>query len=261
MVPEEAEKFLQSWSGQGLIAEEGLGYRFPAWAIPKLEGWPAPYFYLPEVDSTQDELRELAELGAPAGTLVIAELQHAGRGRRGGKWESPPGAGLTFSVLLRPPSPGPYQLALSLAVQGAAGVGRVKWPNDILAPDGGKLAGILLEGAWRGDNLRYLLAGVGVNFAPSLQPGRSGIWQWSGLGRKDFLYRFWQHLQRWTTSSALAQAPEVFAQRWGALGQTVTAHTPSGDVTGKVVAIDPEGALVLEAPGAVRIPAGWLETS
>lgn len=255
---EQAQKILAGWLAQGLVLRAEGGYRLPGWAIANLEGWHGPYYYLPEVGSTQDELRSLAEAGAAVGTLVVAEIQRSGRGRRGQLWESAPGAGLTFSILLRPELPGPYQLALALAVQEAAGVERVKWPNDILAPDGAKLAGILLEAVWRGTSLRYLLAGVGLNFAPPGQAGRSGLWQWSRLSRRDFLLRFQERWQAWQSPLALAEAPETFAQRWGGLGKIVTVHTPAGELTGRAVGIDSEGALLLEAGETRRVPAGWL---
>ncbi len=108
-----------------------------------------PYRYLGRVGSTQDVLRAWAEEGAPEGALVLAEVQEKGRGRRGRPWESRPGASLTFSLLLRPslplPALGLLPLLSGLALREAVGVGGLKWPNDLLAPDGRKLAGC----SWR----------------------------------------------------------------------------------------------------------------
>ena len=112
---------------------------------------------LDECDSTNRELLRRAERGAPVGTVIVADRQSAGRGRRGRSWLSAPEASLTFSLLWRFNGP-PGQLAgLSLAVGvalarglealGAQGI-RLKWPNDVLlAVDGdfAKLAGILIE--------------------------------------------------------------------------------------------------------------------
>ena len=103
-------------------------------------------------DSTNVVLLARAEAGAPSGSVVIAESQTAGRGRRGRAWLSAPGDSLTFSLLWRF-APGTIPLGLSLAVGVAvthalAKVGAVgtalKWPNDVLK-DGKKLAGILVE--------------------------------------------------------------------------------------------------------------------
>ncbi len=118
---------------------------------------------LPACDSTNAVLLARAESGAPSGTVVIAESQTAGRGRRGRAWISAPGDSLTFSLLWRF-APGSVPLGLSLATGvavtnalakvGAGGTaeGRpvasmgtaLKWPNDVLK-DGRKLAGILVE--------------------------------------------------------------------------------------------------------------------
>lgn len=112
---------------------------------------------LDDCDSTSSELMRRADRGALAGTVIVADRQSAGRGRRGRSWLSAPESSLTFSLLWRFDGP-PGQLAgLSMAVGvalarslerlGAAGV-RLKWPNDVLLVvdgDFAKLAGILVE--------------------------------------------------------------------------------------------------------------------
>ncbi|KAB2922036.1 MAG: biotin--[acetyl-CoA-carboxylase] ligase [Dechloromonas sp.] len=112
---------------------------------------------LESCDSTSSELMRRAESGAPAGTVVVADRQEAGRGRRGRSWLSTPGDSLTFSVLWRFPGPlarlGGLSLAVGVALAraleslGATAIG-LKWPNDVLLvlPDGqAKLAGVLVE--------------------------------------------------------------------------------------------------------------------
>ncbi len=125
---------------------------------------------LAECDSTSSELLRRAERGAPAGSVIVADHQSAGRGRRGRPWLSAPEASLTFSLLWRFTGP-PGQLAgLSLAVgvavaraleaSGVAGI-ELKWPNDILL-DGGKVGGILIElEAAPGSMLAVI--GIGLN--------------------------------------------------------------------------------------------------
>jgi BirA family transcriptional regulator, biotin operon repressor / biotin---[acetyl-CoA-carboxylase] ligase len=107
---------------------------------------------LPVCDSTNALLLTRSEAGAPSGSVVIAESQTAGRGRRGRAWLSAPGDSLTFSLLWRF-APGTLPLGLSLAVGVAvvdaltklgAGGTALKWPNDVLKDDK-KLAGILVE--------------------------------------------------------------------------------------------------------------------
>ena len=125
-------------------------------------------------DSTSSELLRRADLGAPAGTVVVADSQHAGRGRRGRQWLSSAGASLTFSLLWRSAGSAAALGGLSLAVGtavaqaleslGAEGV-RLKWPNDVLLESGGefaKLAGILIELA--GDRRStQVCIGIGLN--------------------------------------------------------------------------------------------------
>lgn len=124
---------------------------------------------LAECDSTNTRLVELAESGAPAGTVIAAERQKAGRGRRGHTWLSAPGASLTFSLLWRFPLDTPLSglslavgvaLARALEAQGIAGIS-LKWPNDVLL-NGGKLAGVLIE-VVPGTPLAAVVIGVGVN--------------------------------------------------------------------------------------------------
>lgn len=125
--------------------------------------------------STNDTLRAYAEAGEPAGLLVTAAAQTAGRGRQGRSWDSPEG-NLHASLLLRPSVPLADAASLSLVtalavVDGLARVleepGRlaVKWPNDVLL-DRAKLGGILLEGADDGQGTcAWLIIGLGLNLA------------------------------------------------------------------------------------------------
>jgi len=107
---------------------------------------------LPECDSTNAILLARAETGAPSGTVVVAETQTAGRGRRGRSWFSAPGDSLTFSLLWRfAPGTAPAGLSLAAGLAVANGLAKVgasgtalKWPNDLLR-EGKKLAGILVE--------------------------------------------------------------------------------------------------------------------
>jgi BirA family biotin operon repressor/biotin-[acetyl-CoA-carboxylase] ligase len=121
------------------------------------------------VASTQAVARAWADGGAPEGAVVLADHQTAGRGRRGRAWTVPAGAGLLFSVVLRPPIPVGRWPEIPLAAGCAVAEGleavagcrvRLKWPNDVLV-DGRKLAGILAEGTAGASPLVVL--GVGVN--------------------------------------------------------------------------------------------------
>src|SRR5690606_27602910 len=127
--------------------------------------------YRERVDSTNDLAKSLAEEGAPEGLVVVAEEQLKGKGRRGRSWASPFGLGVWVSIVLRPAVP-PYEapraaliaaLAACRAVEETAGVPvQVKWPNDVLV-HGKKVAGILVEMEAELEEVRFLVAGVGIN--------------------------------------------------------------------------------------------------
>lgn len=123
------------------------------------------------VDSTNDRAKELAESGAPAGTVVLAREQTEGRGRAGRRWHSPPGDGVYLSMIFRPDrieNPVLLQLLAGLGIAAELDAGfealdpAVKWPNDLVAEDR-KLGGVLSEAAWDEGTPRHLVVGAGVN--------------------------------------------------------------------------------------------------
>nr|MBL8411282.1 biotin--[acetyl-CoA-carboxylase] ligase [Dechloromonas sp.] len=132
---------------------------------------------LDECDSTSSELARRAERGAPAGSVIVADRQTAGRGRRGRAWLSAPADSLTFSLLWRFEGSPARLSGLSLAVGvalarglrrlGIAGAG-LKWPNDVLLRLGdahGKLAGILVELSSDRRGTQAII-GIGINLRP-----------------------------------------------------------------------------------------------
>ncbi len=130
------------------------------------------------VDSTNNEALQIARQGAPAGTLVYAEEQTAGKGRFDRNWFSPPKSGLYCSLILRPEQPQMYwpllthvaSIALVEALKSLLDQSLIphpldidlKWPNDVLL-SGKKLAGILLETAGEEPENQALVLGVGIN--------------------------------------------------------------------------------------------------
>ncbi len=124
---------------------------------------------LEETGSTNAVLADLAKAGAPEGSVVVAESQTAGRGRQGRSWQAPPRAGLTFSVLLRPPAVSGWLpllagLSVAVALREHAGVpAGVKWPNDVLvgsAVEAEAGEGKAVEGKVMGKKVAGLLAEV-----------------------------------------------------------------------------------------------------
>ncbi|HET9016255.1 MAG TPA: biotin--[acetyl-CoA-carboxylase] ligase [Thermomicrobiaceae bacterium] len=123
------------------------------------------------VTSTMDVAAALAVAGAPAGTVIVADEQTAGRGQHGRVWAAPAGTCLLFTAILRPPlrsiqSPDLARLVAERVAQAVREVTeitpRIKDPNDLMVTDR-KLAGVLLQTSVRGQSLEYLLIGVGLN--------------------------------------------------------------------------------------------------
>jgi BirA family biotin operon repressor/biotin-[acetyl-CoA-carboxylase] ligase len=190
--------------------------RWPAEAIweavaPTLPGFTVEV--LPEIDSTNSELMRRARAGQAEPTLLVAELQTAGRGRVGRSWNSgaQPGEVLTFSLGL------PLQLndwsGLSLAVGLAAAQAlhpdlRIKWPNDLWWQER-KLAGILIE-TTQVESLRYAVIGLGINIHPRDAAGLATPPAWV----QEF--------------APQADAPSVLAQLVPVLVQRVQAFAHTG---------------------------------
>ena len=136
--------------------------------------------YYPEVDSTNIRAKQLGEAGALHGTLVIADRQTAGRGRRGRGWDSPSGENIYMSLLLRPefaPDKAPM-LTLVMAYSVMQGLQsclqeakfQIKWPNDIVL-NGKKIVGILTEMSTEIDYINHVVIGVGINVNMDEFPG------------------------------------------------------------------------------------------
>lgn len=220
------------------------------------------------VDSTNERLLEAQGTRDIHGEVMFAEYQTAGRGRRGDRWLSPPGAGLCFSLGWRFDAPPATFSALSLVVGvalaetlRASGLGdvRLKWPND-LQHDGHKLAGILIEMRAEAGGPSVAVIGIGLNVSLSAA-AHARIDQPSGdiatlSGRPvsrnalavsvlaaldDALATFEREgfapfRARWTAADALADAP-------------VSLDLGSRSVSGIARGVDDHGALLLDVDG------------
>jgi len=128
-------------------------------------------YFAEEVDSTNIWGKRLAEEGAPHGTLVVADEQTQGRGRRGRSWESPRGTTVSMTLILRPDLE-PVRASMLTIVMGlsvAQGLQelldvpvQIKWPNDAVL-NGHKLCGILTEMSAQIDYINYVVVGTGIN--------------------------------------------------------------------------------------------------
>jgi BirA family biotin operon repressor/biotin-[acetyl-CoA-carboxylase] ligase len=151
-----------------------------------------PIRYFDQIGSTNDEAAAWALQGAPDRALVIADAQTAGRGRGRRKWHTPPGSALAFSVIFRPEEHEGGQIIARFTGLGALAVSRalqkmwhlpaqIKWPNDVLI-NRRKVAGVLAETSWSGDQLSALILGIGINVAASAIPPKD----WPGHQGKFF---------------------------------------------------------------------------
>ncbi|MGH6718795.1 MAG: biotin--[acetyl-CoA-carboxylase] ligase [Alphaproteobacteria bacterium] len=229
---------------------------------------PAPRIRLARAGSTNDEARRLAGSGAADGTVVIAEAQTAGRGRRGQPWSSPPG-NLYLSIVLRPAvapaRAGQLGFVVSLAVAEAAAAVlpggrdvRVKWPNDVLI-DGRKVAGILLESEVAGATLSWVVAGIGVNVATHPTDGARPATSLAACGASVALGAFEDRVverlgawrRRWA-AEGFAPVRAAWLARAVGLGGPIRVNLERESFDARFAAIDDSGALVAELAGGGR---------
>lgn len=141
--------------------------------LPPASCWKDTVLYFPSLDSTNNRAKALAQAGAPAGTVVVADCQSAGRGRMGRQFQSPAGVGLYLTVILRPECKATDLMHLTCAVAVAVCNAcqealsfrpSVKWINDLVC-GGKKLGGILTEMTLKPgtDEVDYALVGIGIN--------------------------------------------------------------------------------------------------
>ena len=216
-----------------------------------------PHRHFRVTTSTNSRARELAEAGAPGGTVVSAEQQTDGRGRGGRRWSAPPGGALLYSAILRPLDPRHRVLALatSLAVCEAAeemapdASCQIKWPNDVLL-EGRKLAGILIEARVREG---WAVIGVGLNLAiePAQFPAQirsratslgAGV---TADGARAALNR---RLSFWIEAEP-ATVIEAWSRRDALSGQAVRWEGGSGVASG----VDQRGSLVVITAAGKRL--------
>lgn len=229
------------------------------WGLPELR-----IFH--SVASTNDVARALAEAGAPTGTVVIADEQTRGRGRRGRSWRAQPGRSLLLSVVLRP-GPGAAVLPLRVglaaarAVEALAGITvAIKWPNDLVA-GGRKLGGILCEAAVEGGRSAFVAAGIGINvlqsaddWPPDLRGRATSIAAESGrtLGIVDLAARLVAEVSIATAAHGVILGPEELdelARRDALRGREVTVD---GRPAGSAAGIEADGALLVRRENEIR---------
>jgi len=222
--------------------------------------------FFPEMDSTNREARDRARKGAREGTVVLADFQSRGRGRLGRPWESPAGANLYLSVILRPliPAAAAPQITLLAGVAAARALSavsglecRIKWPNDIFLR-GKKLAGILAEMEGEGSKVRFVILGIGVNvnwrredFPADLGVTATSLHAEGGkeISRAGAAAGLFQELEKEYTAFLREGFSARLREEWNRLswinGKQVTLSSPEGTLSGQALGLDTDGALLL----------------
>jgi len=220
--------------------------------------------YSKEIDSTNRKARDLADEGAPEGTLILSEAQIKGKGRKGRTWFSPPKGGIYISLILRPtisPVEAPKFTLLAAVAIAEALLSmtplniNIKWPNDILV-NGKKIAGILTEMSTEMDAVNYIVVGLGLNvntpkFPDEIQGIATSIFIETGkvFPRvrliQEYLVRYETYYEMYKKTGF-----EPIINRWKDLsnivGKKVEVRVIGNQFIGKALDIDGDGALILK---------------
>lgn len=219
---------------------------------------------LERTGSTNEDAKRLAKEGAPEGTVVVADSQDAGKGRRGRKWISPPGSNLYFTLLLKPDfSPDRASMltlvmALSVAeaLESVAGIEfGIKWPNDIVL-NRKKICGILTEMTMQDGVIEGLVIGVGVNvsqkeFPEELQTTATSL-QLEGLSCERMellnciLECFTKNYEAFLKCLDLGRLKARYEEKLLNRGKEVRVLEPSGEYGGRALGINENGELLVE---------------
>ena len=216
------------------------------------------------IGSTNDRARVLLEAADADGLVVVAEEQTAGRGRRGRTWLSPPGVNLMLSIALQPrlAAADAWQLGLAtalavLAACRAHAPAGLKWPNDLVADDGNKLGGLLVETMADGTRLSGAIVGIGINvnwpretMPEEIAAGATSLLDLANapVDRVRLLRHLLEAFEDELVGIEAGESPlDRYRAACTTLGTPVSVATPDGIVHGRAVDLDPTGCLVVDA--------------
>lgn len=222
-------------------------------------------FYFPVIDSTNTKAKQLAEDGYPSGTLVVAEQQDAGRGRRGRNWESPRGTGIFMTLMLKPEinpnHASMLTLVAALAVSAAITktTGRpagIKWPNDIVM-NGKKVCGILTEMSAQFDYVNHIVIGIGINmhneqFPEEIAQMATSLYLETGKkwNRAALIEEIWEQFEHYYAvfleTEDLSGLAKEYDARLVNMHQIVKVLDPKEPFEGKAMGISPRGELIVD---------------
>ncbi|WP_148138028.1 biotin--[acetyl-CoA-carboxylase] ligase [Candidatus Formimonas warabiya] len=232
--------------------------------------------YHEAVDSTNQTAKEMAEREFAEGTVVVAEMQTAGKGRLGRKWNSPFGTGIWMSLIVRPPiaPPDAPKITLLTAVAVAEGIVHetgmkpgIKWPNDVLV-NGKKVCGILTEMKADMDRIHYVVVGMGINvndqnFPEEIRETATSLQIETGsrMNRARIaasILNDWEKNYQNFLSQGFAPVKDGWKNYAVNLGKEVSVTTFKETISGRAMDIDEDGMLLVkDATGKIhRIVAG-----
>ena len=222
-------------------------------------------FFYEKTGSTNTDAARLAKEGALHGTVVIAEEQTAGRGRRGRNWQAPAGSNIYFSMVLRPKFAAERASMLTLvmamsvvrAVREQCGLeAEIKWPNDIVV-NKKKVCGILTEMTLEARSIEYVIVGVGINvnqqeFPAELRETATSLTRESGreFSREKLVQKVLEYFEAdyeiFLKTEDMSLLMEDYNAWLVSRGSTVKVLEPAGEYMGKSHGINKKGELLVE---------------
>lgn len=227
--------------------------------------------YVPVIDSTNSKAKQLAEEGYPHGTLVVADRQEAGRGRRGRNWDSPSGVNIYMTLLLKPDIEIAHASMLTLvtalavvqAVEKQTGIeAGIKWPNDIVI-NGKKVCGILTEMSAQFDYINHIVIGIGINvhnesFPEEISERATSLFCETGKHYsraamiEDILEFFETYYEIYLKTQDLSGLTGEYNRKLVNCGRGVRILDPKEPFEGTALGINEKGELLVETEGEVR---------
>ena len=222
-------------------------------------------YYFDSIDSTNTKAKELAEEGHPSGTLVVADRQTAGKGRRGRSWESPTGIGIFMTLMLKPEiNPNNASMltlvaamATTRAIRRVTGVpAMIMWPNDIVM-NGKKVCGILTEMSAQFDYINHIVIGIGINvhnedFSEEIAKTASSLYLESGqhIHRASLIEAFLEEFEDVYAEYLKTEDMEGLQKEYDAMlvnrGRQVCVLDPKEPFEGKAMGITKKGELIVD---------------
>ena len=225
-----------------------------------------------QTDSTNIQARKQAESGAPHGTLVAADQQDGGKGRRGRSWAAPSGVGIWMSMVLRPKiNPiSASMLTLVLALAARKGVeevtgqdAQIKWPNDLVL-NKKKICGILTEMSTELMEIQYVVPGIGINisqesFPEEIAATATSLYLETGIRYPrswiiaKVMEAFEAYYEKFLETEDMSGLLEEYNAHLVNLGNEVCVLDPAGEFRGISEGISEKGGLYVRRPDGSRV--------